>query len=87
MVNGVTICQCDPHSRIVFSALVHGDPHFSTIDGQSFTFNGFGEYVCLRSKVEAPVFIMVQCRTQFVPGFDDNPNDLILPEPEATYIR
>ena len=25
-----------------------GDPHFTTIDGRTYTFNGLGEYVLLR---------------------------------------
>ena len=57
------------------------------MDGNTHTFNGFGEYVLLRSEVDAPVYIMVQCRTQFVPVVGDNSLDLVSPEPEATYIR
>ena len=26
-----------------------GDPHFTTIDGRRYTFNGLGEYVLLRA--------------------------------------
>ena len=28
-----------------------GDPHFTTIDGRTYTFNGLGEYVLLRIDV------------------------------------
>ena len=42
-----------------------GDPHFATIDGLGYTFNGVGEYVLLKS----PTF-QLQCRT--VRALDEN---------------
>lgn len=40
---------------------VAGDPHFITMDGARFTFNGLGEFVMIRS--EGPVGFQLQCRT------------------------
>ncbi|XP_071806166.1 sushi domain-containing protein 2-like [Asterias amurensis] len=31
-------------------AIVYGDPHFVTFDNMSYTFNGYGEYVLLKTK-------------------------------------
>ena len=44
-----------------FSALGKGDPHINTLDGSTYTFNGLGEYVLLRtSKTE----FEIQARTK-----------------------
>ena len=40
-----------------------GDPHFNTLDGANFTFNGHGEYVMLKVS-EQDVSLQIQCRTQ-----------------------
>lgn len=32
-----------------------GDPHFTTLDNYTYTFNGLGEYVLLRSSAEINV--------------------------------
>ena len=34
------------------------------MDGLPFTFNGYGEYVLLQSKAEAPLYIMIHGRTE-----------------------
>ena len=36
-------------ASFVFIAWFWGDPHIRTLDGQTYTFNGIGEYVMLRS--------------------------------------
>ncbi|CAH1772469.1 unnamed protein product, partial [Owenia fusiformis] len=41
--------------------LAHGDPHFTTLDGQSYTFNDVGEFILLRSTF--PRAMMIQGRT------------------------
>ncbi|KAL4219778.1 hypothetical protein ACF0H5_020191 [Mactra antiquata] len=40
-----------------------GDPHFQTLDGLSYTFNGLGEYTLLQMKTGNKTFIL-QARTQ-----------------------
>ena len=40
-----------------------GDPHISTLDGKSYTFNGWGEYVLLKIKTNDTDFSL-QCRTE-----------------------
>ena len=57
IVNVFTISMC------IFLALIHGDIHFTTVDGLELTFNGYGEYVLLKSLPLAPIFVRVQCRT------------------------
>jgi hypothetical protein len=49
-----------------FQARGVGDPHFNTLDGANFTFNGHGEYVMLKiMKIsEQDVTLEIQCRTQ-----------------------
>ena len=43
-----------------------GDPHFTTIDDFTYTFNGLGEYVLLRAMGE--VNVEFQGRTALVPS-------------------
>ena len=42
-----------------------GDPHFTTLDGQRYTFNGLGEYVLLRESINDFEF---QARTELAPN-------------------
>ncbi|GAB1599636.1 mucin-like protein [Argonauta hians] len=43
-----------------------GDPHFVTLDGFSYTFNGLGEFEMLnvKNKSNSEVILQVQCRTK-----------------------
>ena len=43
-----------------------GDPHFTTLDDFTYTFNGIGEYVLLRAVGE--VNVELQGRTVLVPS-------------------
>ncbi len=65
------IFTCHSHTnsyRYLHAASVIGNGHITTLDGSSFNFGGYGEYVLLRTKpsvaVEQP--IMLQMRTDFV---------------------
>ncbi|XP_078573089.1 uncharacterized protein LOC144859950 [Branchiostoma floridae x Branchiostoma japonicum] len=49
--------------RAVRIANAFGDPHFTSLDGRGFTFNGYGEYVLLMSTSDAPHEFMLQART------------------------
>jgi hypothetical protein len=42
-----------------------GDPHFVTLDGKGYTFNGLGEYVMLDAKEG---FFQLQARTRLAKG-------------------
>ena len=42
-----------------------GDPHFTTLDGRVYTFNGLGEYVLLRESINDFEF---QARTELAPN-------------------
>ena len=42
-----------------------GDPHFTTLDGRVYTFNGLGEYVLLREYIKDFEF---QGRTELAPN-------------------
>ena len=42
-----------------------GDPHFTTLDGRVYTFNGLGEYVLLRESIKDFEF---QGRTELAPN-------------------
>ncbi|XP_052249684.1 uncharacterized protein LOC127857318 [Dreissena polymorpha] len=57
------VSQC--YSLFPFSLRARGvgDPHFNTLDGANFTFNGHGEYVMLKVS-EQDVALQIQCRTQ-----------------------
>lgn len=41
-------------------AWMYGDPHFSTLDGRDYTFNGHGEYVLVQ---DVDLAFQIQCRT------------------------
>ena len=49
------------------SAWARGDPHFTTLDGVDFTFNGWGEYLLLNITNGSTLFEL-QARTEPVPG-------------------
>ena len=44
-----------------------GDPHFTTLDGRVYTFNGLGEYVLLRESIKDFEF---QGRTELAPNYN-----------------
>ncbi|XP_019628343.1 PREDICTED: mucin-like protein [Branchiostoma belcheri] len=48
---------------MVIQGTGYGDPHMATADGVEFTFNGYGEYVLLRSRSSAPYQFELQGRT------------------------
>ena len=52
-------------SRYITVARTGGDPHFTTIDGRRYTFNGLGEYVLLRTTSSNFEF---QGRTELAPN-------------------
>ena len=35
---------------VIFVAWLRGDPHFTTSDGKTYTFNGHGEYVLVKTR-------------------------------------
>eukprot|EP00117_Sycon_ciliatum_P009054 scpid1187/ scgid4064/ Laminin subunit alpha-5; Laminin-10 subunit alpha; Laminin-11 subunit alpha; Laminin-15 subunit alpha len=41
---------------------VFGDPHFRSLDGKSYTFNGWGEYMCFEGDLNMEK-VQVNCRT------------------------
>lgn len=47
-----------------YSGWGFGDPHFTTLDGRSYTFNGWGEYILL----DIDDSISIQARTELVPN-------------------
>ncbi|CAH1247820.1 SCUBE3 [Branchiostoma lanceolatum] len=49
--------------RMVIQGTGFGDPHLATADGVEFTFNGYNEYVLLRSRSSAPYRFELQGRT------------------------
>ena len=50
---------------IFYPGFVCCDPHFKTLDGQNYTFNGLGEYVMVDAK---DGFFQLQSRTQLAKG-------------------
>ena len=50
-----------------FTAWMFGDPHFTTLDGRTTTFNGWGEYVAMRYSNMSTQFEF-QVRTEPVIG-------------------
>ena len=54
------------HVYLLLLGLFWGDPHFTTLDNFTYTFNGIGEYVLLRA--EGEVNIEFQGRTALVPS-------------------
>ena len=50
---------------IFYPGWLWGDPHFKTLDGQNYTFNGLGEYVMVDAK---DGFFQLQSRTQLAKG-------------------
>jgi hypothetical protein len=51
----------------------NGDPHFTTLDGVNYTFNGYGEYVLLRTHtLPASTSLEVQIRTKSVQSDSEN---------------
>ena len=52
-------------SSFITVARARGDPHFTTIDGRRYTFNGLGEYVLLRTNISDIEF---QGRTTLAPN-------------------
>lgn len=45
----------------MYEAWIFGDPHFTTLDGLNYTFNGHGEYILLKDRAHG---FEVQCRTK-----------------------
>lgn len=41
-------------------AWIYGDPHFTTLDGLDYTFNGHGEYILIKDVNQT---FQIQCRT------------------------
>lgn len=48
---------------IIFVGSFWGDPHFTTLDGKSYTFNGLGEYTLTNIATENVTFSL-QARTE-----------------------
>ena len=44
-----------------FSAIANGDPHFTTLDGKTYTFNGWGEYKVFQQQLDST--FLFQART------------------------
>ena len=56
------------HKCLIISYTIargRGDPHITTIDGRTYTFNGLGEYVLLRENASSFEF---QARTELAPN-------------------
>uniref|UniRef100_A0A8C4WYG9 Mucin-like protein n=2 Tax=Eptatretus burgeri TaxID=7764 RepID=A0A8C4WYG9_EPTBU len=52
------------HYRPPFIAALFGDPHLTTLDGVSYTFNGLGDFVILQGNNTNGTYLMMQGRTQ-----------------------
>ena len=46
---------------LFFSAIANGDPHFTTLDGKTYTFNGWGEYKVFQQQLDST--FLFQART------------------------
>ena len=63
--------------RFPFAATGYGDPHFRTMDGTEFTYNGKGEYWLLRTRTQVdganPLsdwdHVMIQVRLEQPDGY------------------
>ena len=49
----------------MISAWMRGDPHFTTMDGLTYTFNGRGEFVLLRTYEADGTTISVEIQVRF----------------------
>lgn len=49
-------------STLLHSAIANGDPHFTTLDGMTYTFNGWGEYKVFQQQQLDSTFLL-QART------------------------
>lgn len=58
--------DCARYNEFVINRILsHGDPHFKTLDGGNYTFNGVGEYTIITA--DNGTFVL-QARTQLAPG-------------------
>ena len=48
----------------IYAAFFFGDPHFETLDGLMYTFNGWGEYIIYKLVAGDEIDFAVQARTQ-----------------------
>ena len=53
------------HKIFLFLGWLWGDPHFVTLDGKNYTFNGLGEYVMTDAR---DGFFQLQARTKLAKG-------------------
>ena len=60
-------CELIAFSFVILSPVVwfFGDPHFVTLDGRNYTFNGLGEYTMVDFQNGS---FLVQARTEKAPG-------------------
>lgn len=54
------------------TAWIFGDPHFTTLDGDTYTFNGHGEYILVKL---ADNNFQIQCRTIRATKSDGNSSE------------
>ena len=53
----------EPLFYLIHSAWAWGDPHITTLDGRTYTFNGWGEYVLLEHLTNSTIGFTLQGRT------------------------